>query len=148
MAKAPRVVLDTNVVLSALIFKRAATSRFRLLWQQGTLVPLVCAETARELIRVLAYPKFKLDKSERDELLCDFLPYAHVVSLGEAPRPKVRLPRSRDPFDDMFLQMAQAGRARAVITGDKGLLALAPTSPKQTGFSILSPVQALEQWGH
>ncbi|MFP7864029.1 putative toxin-antitoxin system toxin component, PIN family [Pseudomonas aeruginosa] len=55
-----RVVLDTNIVLSALIFNAGRLAWIRHAWQQQQLQPLVCRETASELLRVLAYPKFKL----------------------------------------------------------------------------------------
>jgi len=59
MKPAPRVVLDTHVVLSALLFRGGPASRVRAGWQAGDFVPLASAATARELVRVLAYPKFK-----------------------------------------------------------------------------------------
>ena len=70
------MVLDTNVVLSALVFGGGQAGRLRLAWQQGAFVPLVSTATAQELVRVLAYPKFRLSKSDQDELLADYLPYA------------------------------------------------------------------------
>lgn len=57
---APRVVVDTNVVLSALVFGGGATARVRQAWQTGRLLPLASTATVQELMRVLAYPKFKL----------------------------------------------------------------------------------------
>ena len=57
----PRVVLDTNVVLSALVFRKGTTARLRAAWQGGHCLPLVSAATAQELMRVLSYPKFRLD---------------------------------------------------------------------------------------
>ncbi|MBL8523072.1 MAG: putative toxin-antitoxin system toxin component, PIN family, partial [Betaproteobacteria bacterium] len=53
-----RVVLDTNVVLSALIFPGKTTSRIRELWQNGKLIPLISRETTEELLAALQYPKF------------------------------------------------------------------------------------------
>ena len=71
-----RVVLDTNVALSALVFRRSAAGRVRLAWQSGLMVPLASTHTAQELVRVLAYPKFRLSALEREELLADYLPHA------------------------------------------------------------------------
>src|SRR5262249_48764253 len=51
-----RVVLDTNVVVSALLFTRGATVRLREAWQAGEVLPLASRATAAELVRVLAYP--------------------------------------------------------------------------------------------
>jgi len=59
--KPPRVVLDTNVVLSALVFGKGPTAQLRTAWQRGDFVPLVNTAAAQELVRVLAYPKFRLD---------------------------------------------------------------------------------------
>lgn len=117
----PRVALDTNVVLSALLFTRGGTARLRLEWQAGRCVPLVSAVMARELVRVLSYPKFKLDPAEQEELLADYLPYAQVVTI---PQPSPAVPDCRDPFDLPFLHLAAAGNADALVTGDADLLIL------------------------
>jgi predicted nucleic acid-binding protein len=74
-------VLNTNVVLSALIFSSGTTARLRQAWQSGLLLPLVSTATVQELMRVLAYPKFKLSAAEQHELLADYLPFAEVVSV-------------------------------------------------------------------
>lgn len=57
---APRVVLDSNVVLSALLFSRGRLAWIRAAWQGGRFVPLASKPTVEELIRVLGYPKFRL----------------------------------------------------------------------------------------
>ena len=61
-----RAVLDTNVVLSGLVFRGGAAGQLRLAWQRGRVLPLVSTATVQELIRVLAYPKFRLSKAEQD----------------------------------------------------------------------------------
>ncbi|OBS29976.1 putative toxin-antitoxin system toxin component, PIN family [Tepidimonas fonticaldi] len=116
-----RVVLDTNIVLSALIFSAGRLARMRHAWQRRQLQPLVCRETAKELLRVLAYPKFKLSAPERQELLADFLPYAEGVEL---PVPWPDLPACCDENDLVFLVLAHVGKADALITGDADLLAM------------------------
>lgn len=118
----PRVVLDTNVVLSALLFGGGSTARVRTGWQSGRFVPLASTATAEELMWVLGYPKFRLSAGERDDLLADFLPWVEVVRVADPPP---ATPACRDPFDLPFLQLAVAGRARALVTGDRDLLALA-----------------------
>ena len=115
-----RVVFDTNVVLSALVFGGPRTRRLRDLWEHGACTPLVSTATAGELVRVLAYPKFRLSKSDREELLADYLSFAQVVTLSE-PLPVV--PECRDPFDMPFLHLAAAGKA-TLVTGDRDLLVL------------------------
>lgn len=122
--KAPRVVLDTNVVLSALLFGGGPTAQLRAAWMSGRLIPLASPATAQELVRVLAYPKFKLTASEQQDLLADYLPWAQVVRI---PEPPPATPRCRDPFDLPFLQLAITGKADALVSGDKDLLALVGT---------------------
>lgn len=121
-AIAPRVVLDTNIVLSALVFGGGSSARVRAAWQVGAFTPLVCTATAQELVRVLAYPKFKLGAAEREELLADYLPWCATVQI---PDPTPAVPECRDPFDTVFLHLAAVGKAKALVSGDGDLLALA-----------------------
>lgn len=118
----PRVVVDTNLVLSALVFAQGRLTPLRQAWQGQRIRPLVSRVTAAELIRVLAYPKFKLSADERQELLGDYLPYCETVRI---PEPPPKTPACRDAFDLPFLQLAVAGQAKALITGDQDLLSLA-----------------------
>ena len=74
MIECPRVVIDTNLVLSALVFG-GKLSRLRQGWQDNRFVPLASAVTIAELVRVLTYPKFKLTNSEQEDLLSDYLPF-------------------------------------------------------------------------
>lgn len=121
MKSAPRVVLDTNVVLSALLFTQGPAARVRHGWQSGRFVPLASAATARELVRVLAYPKFKLSADEQEDLLADYIPWVRVIRI---PGPPPLVPECRDAFDVAFLHLAVAGAARALVSGDRDLLAL------------------------
>lgn len=123
---APRVVLDTHIVLSALVFPSGPAAQLRRGWQDASCLPLVDTLTVQELIRVLAYPKFRLSPEAQQELLADYLPYAEIVKPA-AHAPSV--PAGRDPFDLPFLQLAAAGRARVLVTGDKDLLALNGQTP-------------------
>ena len=119
----PAVVIDTNLVLSALVFAQGRLAPLRSAWQRGACIPLVSQATAAELIRVLAYPKFKLSAAEREELLADYLPYCRSVRIPARP-PK--LPQCRDGNDQMFIELAAVGKADWLVTGDKDLLVLAP----------------------
>lgn len=116
----PRVVLDTNVLLSALLFHAGTLSWLRHAWQSGALLPLTSRETIAELIRVLGYPRFRLSPAEREDLLGDYLPWCETVTVPK----RLKVPPCRDPFDRPFLALAMAGKADALITGDKDLLVL------------------------
>ena len=117
----PRVVLDTNTVVSALLFGSGRLAWLRLAWQAGQFIPLLGHETAAELIRVLGYPRFKLTRAEQEALLADFLPFAEVVQVA-ASMPD--LPDVRDSHDHKFLALARAADAEVLVGGDQGLLAL------------------------
>ena len=121
MKRAPRVVLDTNVVVSALVFTYGRSVALREAWQGGRCEPLVSKATLNELIRVLGYPKFKLFVDEQRELLSDYLPYCRTVTIPAKP-PKT--PPCRDPFDLPFLQLAIVGKAEVLVTGDQDLLGI------------------------
>jgi len=121
-----RVVLDTNVLVSALLF-RGRLSWLREAWHRQQIRPLLCRPTARELLRVLAYPKFRLTKLEINALLADLLPATETVDLG---RHRGRgLPPCRDPDDQIFLILTQVAKGDALVTGDNDLLTLAPQAP-------------------
>ncbi|TAN75050.1 MAG: putative toxin-antitoxin system toxin component, PIN family [Gallionella sp.] len=116
-----RVVLDTNIVLSALLFRNGRLAWIRQAWQTGRLTPVICRQTTAELLRVLAYPEFKLTAAEQEELLADFLPWAEAANLPEQP---LELPKCRDSYDQVFLILARTAEVDALVTGDADLLML------------------------
>jgi uncharacterized protein len=117
--KIRKIVLDTNVFISALLFEGEA-SKLVNLWKQGQVVPLVSAETLTEIARVLACPKFDLENREIKSLINeDILPYVETVKII---RPIECV--CPDPGDDIFLACAVNGKAEAVISGDRHLLSL------------------------
>ncbi len=125
-----RVVFDTGIVVSALVFSNSRLAWLRPHWRQGGCIPLISALTLTELTRVLGYPKFNLSSSDRRELLSEYLPFCEVVE---------RTRRSnvvcRDPNDQPFLDLALSGKAKLLISGDRDLLALAG----RTRFLIETP---------
>jgi putative PIN family toxin of toxin-antitoxin system len=130
-----RVVIDTNLVLSALVFAHGRLTPLRAAWQSGQILPLVSRATVAELMRVLAYPKFGLTPTEQEELLADYLPCCETVII---PDPPPATPQCRDSFDLPFLHLALSGKADALISGDGDLLDL-------TG-KIACPIMPAEQF--
>ncbi len=114
-----RVVLDTNVLVSALLFT-GTVSEFVSLWQKGTITVLLSREILEEYLRVLAYPKFQLSEGEIKGLIEEeLLPFAQIIKPGI----RVHIIK-RDPSDNKFLECAVSGKAHTVISGDKVLLAI------------------------
>jgi len=118
----PCVVIDTNLVLSALVFAHGRLSPLRHAWQDALCLPLVSSVTAAELVRVLAYPKFKLSAADQQELLADYLPYCTTVRM---PIKLPVIPACRDKFDLPFLQLAVTGKTDFLVSGNQDLLSLA-----------------------
>jgi putative PIN family toxin of toxin-antitoxin system len=114
-----RIVLDTNVLVSALLFG-GRSGMLRDLWKSGRIVPLVSKETFADFRKVLSYPKFKLSQREIRAILNEeFIPFVEPVEISEQVTGVCS-----DPFDDMFLAVAASGGAQYLVSGDQDLLVL------------------------
>ena len=118
---APRVVLDTNCLVSALIFSRGKFAWPQEAWQTKRLIPLASRDTVSELLRVLAYPKFKLSPDEQGALLAEFLPFVETVKVETPP---AGLPEIRDADNVIFLALAAMAQADALVSGDGDIQAV------------------------
>ena len=74
-------------------------------------------------MRVICYPKFRLTDEDRQDLLEDYLPWCESILVPDI----LEVPSCRDPWDRPFLQLALAGEAEGLVTGDQDLLVLADT---------------------
>jgi len=114
----PRVVLDTNVLVSAIIsdgkpralFGKGIDNQFDMLTSE----PLL-----KELARVLRRPKFKTSPSEIRRVTRALLNSAEVVQV----KSKIEVVKE-DPEDDMIIETAIDGHADFIVTGDRHLLNL------------------------
>ena len=132
--KIVKIVLDTNVLVSALLFG-GLPGRLRTLWKEKLVKPFVSQEIIDEYIRVLAYPKFQLSQSEIEYLLRqEILPWFETI---KAPQGQALV--LEDPSDDKFIWCAEAGKVHWIISGDDHLLKL--EYPK---IAIVTPSKFLE----
>jgi hypothetical protein len=116
--KVVRVVIDTNVVISALLFG-GTPGRLIPLWKSGAINPLATAEMVDEYIRVMTYPKFKLSEEEIQYLLnFEILPYFDAITVKQRSSPIIE----KDPSDDKFILCAVSGRANVIISGYRHLI--------------------------
>ncbi len=136
MSVSLRVVVDTNVLVSALLKEDSVPARaLRGLLDHATL--LLDARLVEEYTRVLARPRFaRIDPARRDALLARIL--AHGEHLGEIPAHNGPL---SDPDDRAFLEVALAGKADAIITGN------VRDYPLDLGFEVLPPATLLARLG-
>ena len=132
--KPVRVVLDTNVTVSALLFMTGRLVWLRHKWLDRQITPIVCRETVAELMRVLAYPKFKLARHEQESLLADYLPECETVAHLDA---SASIPVCRDPHDAIFLRLTVTASVDFLVTGDNDLLALGAVF----SLPIITPAQ-------
>lgn len=113
------VVIDTNVVVSALLFG-GTPGRLVGLWKQGRIKPFVSQAIIAEFVRVLAYPKFDLTEKEIQYLLYnELLPFFEVTTVQSGD-----IIISADPSDDSFLRCATAAKVEFIISGDRHLLSI------------------------
>jgi hypothetical protein len=116
-----RVVLDTNILISALMVQAGSSAAIYRAWQEGYFTLLTCAEHLDELRDTLRKPAIavRIKPYMAGEMVNELKDLAEIV--GRLPRVK----RSPDPTDDFLLALSEAGKADYLVTGDKGgLLAL------------------------
>jgi putative PIN family toxin of toxin-antitoxin system len=129
-----RVVLDTNVLVSGLLFE-GSPAKVLGLCKTGPVRLTMSRDILDEILRVLAYPRFRLSEEEIHYLLyVEVLPFVEMVEVR--PDPAVIL---EDLSDDMFLHCAFAVGADHLISGDRHLLRL----KSHKGIKILTPAEFL-----
>jgi len=132
---APRIILDTNVLISAFgwhgkprqIFERVLNKEFELLVSEKQIV---------EIKRVLSYPKLKFTEEQKQRFL-DIL--GNVARIVETHNDLDII--KEDPPDNMILEAAIEHKAAYIISGDFHLLKLGEFQ----SVKILTPAQFLER---
>ena len=116
-----RVVLDTNILVSALISPVGHPGAIYDAWEDGKFTLLTCAEHLGELRATLRKPRVaELIKPHKAGHLVN-----QIKKLAEEIDSLSRVKRSADPNDDFLLALCEAGKADYLVTGDKsGLLSL------------------------
>jgi len=116
-----RIVIDTNVVISALIFAGSRSmNAFTLAKLRGTI--LISNDVLSELSNVLSRSKFDryITSEIREDFLASLMLEAEIVPITE------KITACRDPKDNKFLELAISGHADYLLTGDQDLLVLHP----------------------
>ncbi|PPQ31851.1 putative toxin-antitoxin system toxin component, PIN family [Rhodopila globiformis] len=116
-----RLVIDTNVLIRALLSGTSLPAHLIVLWREGRFDLLTSVEQLDELMRVTRYPRIceRLSPALAGRLINELRDIATVID---------RLPvvtALADQADNYLLAMAVAGSADFLVTGDKrDLLAL------------------------
>jgi uncharacterized protein len=109
-----RVVLDTNIVVSALLQPEGLPARTFLMMLAGTTAQLcVSGEIYAEYEEVIRRPKFKRGETVIEQAL------RAIRQDGFWVKPSERVRACADPDDDIFLECAQAARAHYLVTGNQ-----------------------------
>lgn len=116
-----RVILDTNILISALIVPDSPPHRIYEAWRAGAFVLLTSDQQLEEFRRVTRYDKLRryIDPATAGTL------HNELRKLAQSAGRSMKVRRSPDSADDYLLALAQAADADYLVTGDKsGLLAL------------------------
>ncbi len=140
-----KIVFDTNVVISATLFRSGLLSPLRNAWQTGEIVSIISNETSAELLRVLAYKKFNLVEADIARVLALYLPHAKSHVINYRGHKMGRVPVCRDARDQMFLELAQSAQADLLVTGDEDLLCLDDVDMLHLSFRIITPATLIER---
>ena len=130
-----RIVFDTNVVISAMIFAGSMPRRaIELALLKGTI--LISAALSEEMNRVIAQDRFDkyVSRRQREGFLELLIRESEHIEITES------IQVCRDPKDDRVLELAVCGNAAYIVTGDADLLVLNPFR----GIEVLRPADFLE----
>ncbi|MBS0017467.1 MAG: putative toxin-antitoxin system toxin component, PIN family [Arthrospira sp. SH-MAG29] len=132
-----RFVIDTNVLISALLWKSSVPFRAIALAEKQGII-LYSEATLKELERVLNRSKFDkyLSQEERQVFLLKFIGASQLVNITE------KISVCRDEKDNKFLELAVSGNANLILTGDLDLLMLHPFQ----SIEILTPEQFIDRF--
>ena len=136
-----RIVLDTNVLSSALFKKESTSAQIRSLWRSGELELLISPEMLSELNRVIAYPRVQKRLIYTEHEIARFLDLLTTAGTLLSPQAQFTVVRD-DPHDDKFVTLAVARQANYLISGDNHLLNLESIF----GVTILTPRAFLIRW--
>lgn len=131
-----RIVLDTNIFISALISPGGHPDRLVDAWLRGDVTVVTSREQLAEIAGVLARDRMRkwIDQADADALL------AHIETRAEIIDGLPRVSHASDPDDNVIIATAIAGAAVLLVTGDKShLLSLGEVE----GIRILSPTNAV-----
>jgi uncharacterized protein len=128
-----RYVLDTNLIVSAIIFPESAPGRALQMAQKETI--LASDATKLELINVIERPRFDryVDINVLRAVAAEYVRNSEPIIIHFPIR------ACRDPRDDKFLELAVHGHADPIVTGDQDLLVLNPFQ----GIAIVTPTDFL-----
>lgn len=135
-----RAVIDTNVLISAVIRPEGRTGAVLTHLLSGHFTLVTSQAALEELVGVLARPRMRSKYGVTDDDVEALL--SAILLLGELVTTTTSLNVCRDPRDDKFLEIAVDGDADLVVSGDQDLLVLGPLAG---GVEIVTPAEFLNR---
>jgi putative PIN family toxin of toxin-antitoxin system len=135
----PRVVLDTNVLVSGLVAEGGAPRQILDAWLEGQYTLVTSLYLVEESAHVLSYPRIAKRLHLGEEELVAIM--AALLSKAELTPGHLHLPGvTRDPKDDAVVACAKEGEADYIVSGDQDLLVLG----EYEGIRVITPRQFVE----
>ncbi|MEI6206790.1 MAG: putative toxin-antitoxin system toxin component, PIN family [Desulfuromonadales bacterium] len=134
-----RVVLDTNLFVSALLKPDSNPDKIIKLVREEKVLLLISDAICNEIIRVLFYPKIRKRLAVSDEELQNFAKLIRTVAIV-TPGALNLPPLAADPDDTKYLICAVEGRADYIVSGDNHLTDLVIFQ----GIRIVPPAEFLQ----
>lgn len=132
----PRAVLDTNVLVSALISPGGPSAALVLELRGGAFELIASPRLLAELRDVLAREKFRRYVTEAEAVTYVEL-VRHEAQILDDPEPSLR-PLSADPDDEYLVDLARVAGADVLVSGDAHLLELRDRLPVMTPAEFLA----------
>lgn len=133
-----RAVVDTNILVRALIMPHGSVGPVLLQLRRGRYTLLYSQSLLVELVDVLNRPRIRMKYSLNAQ---DIHTVVSLILLrGEVVTEIEPIRACRDPKDDKFLEVAVSGKAEKIVSGDEDLLVLNPFY----GIPILTPAPFLK----
>jgi putative PIN family toxin of toxin-antitoxin system len=135
------IVLDTNVLISALFKRESTSAQILSLWRAGELELLVSQSVLSEFKRVLNYPRVQKRLIYTEQEIARLLDLLTTDGTLLSPQEHINVVKN-DPEDDKFVTLAVMGKANYLISGDSHLLDVGSI----LGVTIVTPRAFLNLW--
>lgn len=133
MGKKPKVVIDTNVIISAFGWDGHPEEIIKLV-NKGKIENFTSIEMINELSNAIKYPRLKFPESLQAEIIETIFSISSIVNVNQSLKII-----DEDPGDNKVIECALSAKAEFIISGDKHLLEL----KKFKEIEILTPSEFL-----
>ena len=132
-----RAVVDVNILVRALIKPDGTVGPVLFRLRDGAFTLLYSEAILEELLDVLGRPRIRAKYGLAEDDIETVL--LLILLRGEPVEPRRRITSCRDPLDNKFLEVAVAGKADVIVSGDQDLLILSPFA----GIPVVAPAAFL-----